>query len=304
MSLALEHNEIIEISSDALSAAVRARRGARVTSLLSRHDNREWLRQANSASEIPAPQYGATFTDTNHFGWDEMFPTVDPCLFPAEPFLGNSVPDHGELWQLEWDVVASSPSALHQRVTSERFSYTFDRRLRITNATLRCDYECKVDADIPVPMLWAMHPQFDMHVGSRVTLDREFETVLDTSDATAVHEVSWLGNLEVERDVLEDGDRMIYLQPDGDAHEATIIDLSGSFLKLSWDNQFAPYFGVWLDRGRYTQGSVVALEPTNGFFDDLARAHVDKTIRYFEPGVPTSWWVEITVGRDAPWMSS
>jgi len=214
------------------------------------------------------------------------------------------VPDHGELWQLGWDVVDSSPSAVHQRVASERFSYAFDRRLRVTDATLRCEYECVVDADVPVPMLWALHPQFDVHVGSRLTFSREFESVLDTSDATSVREVSWLGNLEVERDVLEGGDRMIYLHPDEEINEATITDLSGSFLTLSWDNQFAPYFGIWMDRGRYTDGSVVALEPTNGFYDDLARAHGDKSIRYFEPGVPTSWWVEINVRGDAPWKSS
>jgi galactose mutarotase-like enzyme len=304
MPLAPDRDEVIEISSDALSVAVRARRGARVTSVLSRYDNREWLRQARGDSERSVLPYGAVFTDSDHFGWDEIFPTVDPCLFPTEPFLGASVPDHGELWQLEWDVMDSSPSAVHQRVSSDRFNYTFDRRLRVTDATLRCDYECVVDSDVAVPLLWALHPQFDMHVGSRVTLAREYETVLDTSDAASVREVSWLGNLEVERDVLEGGDRMIYLQRDEEADTATITDLSGSFLTLSWDHQFAPYFGLWLDRGRYTRGSVVALEPTNGFFDDLARAHGDKTIRYFEPGVPTSWWVEITVGGDAPWKSS
>ena len=73
MSLALDRNEIIEISSDALSVAVRARGGARVTSLLSRHDNREWLRQAVGEAERQVLPYGTTFTDTNHFGWDEMF---------------------------------------------------------------------------------------------------------------------------------------------------------------------------------------------------------------------------------------
>jgi galactose mutarotase-like enzyme len=304
MSLALDRDEVIEISSDALRVAVRARRGARVTSVLSRHDNREWLRQARGGAEGSEFPYGSTFTDTNHYGWDEMFPTVDPCLFPTEPFQGAPVPDHGELWQLEWDVMDSSPSALHQRVSSDRFNYTFDRRLRVTDATLRCEYECVVDTDVPVPMLWALHPQFEMHVGSRVTLAREFKSVLDTSDAAAVYEVDWLGNLQVERDVLDGADRMIYLKPDEEANAVSIIDLSGSFLTLSWDNQFAPYLGIWLDRGRYTQGSVAALEPTNGFFDDLARAYGGKSIRYFEPGEATSWWVEITVGGDTPWTSS
>jgi|ERR1022692_3218037 galactose mutarotase-like enzyme len=303
MSLSPRHDETIELTTDALRVAVRARRGARVTSLLNRHDDREWLRQARG-SETGLLPYGSIFTDSNHFGWDEMFPTVDSCFFPTEPFLGSPVPDHGELWQLEWDVVRNSSSTLHQRVTSDRFAYTFDRRLSLTGATLRCDYECVINSDVPLPLLWALHPQFDMRVGSRVTLAGKFATVLDTSNASSVREMVWLGDLEVDRDVPVGGDRMIFLVPGNEASAATIIDKSGSHLSLSWDHQFAPYLGIWLDRGRYTEGSVVALEPTNGFFDDLARAYGANTIRYFEPGVAASWWVEIIVGEEATCKSS
>ena len=304
MSRSPYQNETIELTSDALSVAVTARRGARVTSLLSRYDNREWLSQARDDPEPQALAYGSLFTDSNHCGWDEMFPTVDPCLFPAEPFFGTPVPDHGELWQLEWDVVDRSASELHQRVTSDRLAYTFDRRLSVSGSTLRCDYECVVASDVALPLLWALHPQFNMRVGSRVVLANEYKTLLDTSNGSAVREVDWMGDLEVERDVPEGADRMIYLAPDDEASAVSIIDESGSYLTLSWDRRFAPYLGIWMDRGRYTKGSVVALEPTNGFFDDLARAHGGKSICYFEPRVVTSWWVEITVGKDVTCRSS
>jgi galactose mutarotase-like enzyme len=297
MSLSADLDETIELTSDALRVAVSTRRGARVTSLLSRHDDREWLRKAPGVVDDQTLAYGALYTDSDHGGWDEMFPTVDPCLFPTEPFAGEPVPDHGELWHLDWEVVDKSASAVHQRVTSDRFAYTFDRRLSVSGATLRAQYECRSESAISVPLLWALHPQFSLREGSRVVLAGQLDNVLDTSDALSVREVEWLGDLQVGRDVPSGADRMIYVNPRDEISAASIIDQSGSFLTLTWDRQFAPYFGIWLDHGRHTEGSVVALEPTNGFFDDLSRAKTGDRIRSFEPDLSTSWWIEIVVGK-------
>jgi galactose mutarotase-like enzyme len=297
MPNSIDREGTIELSSDELRVAVSTRRGARVTSIFSRHDEREWLRKTRGTSHNESLDYGSVFTDSDHGGWDEMFPTVDPCVFPVKPFVGTPMPDHGELWQLEWEVLDKSASALHQRVISDRFAYTFERRLSLSGATLRVEYECCIESQVAVPLLWALHPQFEMRHGSRVLLEGQVDSVLDTSDALSVQEVPWVGDLQVARDVPEGRDRMIYVRPGDTIRAATLIDESGPSLTLTWDQVFAPYFGIWLDHGRYTEGSVVALEPTNGFFDDLERAHAGKTIRAFEPGVTTSWWLEINVGR-------
>jgi galactose mutarotase-like enzyme len=298
MSIPLRHDETIEISTDALSVAVTSRRGARVTSLVNRHDGRQWLRKAQGGGDDAALPYGSTFTESDHGGWDEMFPTVDPCVYPTKPFAGATVPDHGELWQIDWDVVDSSQTSLHQRVSSDRFKYTFDRRLSVSGNTLRCEYECRVMSDVALPLLWALHPQFDMRFGSRVLLDAEPTTIIDISSGNSAKEVPWLGDLVVARDVVQGHDLEVYVAPLNAVSAASIVDESGSTLTMTWDREFAPYLCIWLDRGRFTQGAVVALEPTNGFFDDLARAFEDKTIRFFEPRTTTSWWVEITVGKD------
>jgi galactose mutarotase-like enzyme len=297
MSFSTDRDETIELTSDALRVGVSTQRGARVTSLLSRLDDREWLRKAPGTLDNETLAYGSVFTDSDHGGWDEMFPTVDPCVFPGEPFAGEPVPDHGELWQLEWEVVEKSASAVHQRVSSDRFSYTFDRRLSVSGATLRAQYDCRNESDTGVPLLWALHPQFAMREGSRVVLAGKLDNVLDTSDASSVREVQWSGDLQVDRDVPRGTDRMIYVNPRDEISGASIVDQSGSSLTLTWDREFAPYFGIWLDHGRHTEESVVALEPTNGFFDDLNRAQGSDCIRSFEPGATTSWWIEIAVGR-------
>jgi hypothetical protein len=226
-----------------------------------------------------------------------MFPSVDGCTFPTEPFAGLDVVDHGELWSLQWETLEDSASTVVQRVRSERFAYSFERALVLDGPTLRANYTVVLDETTPLalPLLWALHPQFAMQEGSRVKLVGVRAHVLDTSDASAVRPVEWLGDLVIERDVESGGDRMIYATPGELISEARIVDRNGSTMRLTWDHDFAPYLGIWMDDGRYTRGRVVALEPTNGFFDDLARAHHSGTVGTFAPGTSVAWWVELTI---------
>jgi galactose mutarotase-like enzyme len=291
----------VTLSSDQMSVTVLASHGARITNVRNVVDGREWLSQALDSTRGGRLESDATFTETDHCGWDEMFPSVDACVFPSDPYLGIAVPDHGELWSRPWDVVEESDTLLSQRVRSLRFGYSFERTLRLEGTTLRCDYRCRVDSGVEsaLPLLWALHPQFQMIEGTRLSLTGQRSTVLDTSSPEDVRAVAWAGDLVVQRDVKPGSDRMFYLRPDDDVEHATLVDPSGSWLRVTWDRSFAPYLGIWADHGRYTSGPVMAIEPTNGFFDELARASENKLVTLFRPGEVVTWWVEVTLGEGA-----
>jgi galactose mutarotase-like enzyme len=295
LSASVDRQSLVRLANEDLSVDVLASRGARITSVKSRRDGREWLSAAHEDERL-APSYGARFTDTDHFGWDEMFPTVDACVYPVEPYVGQTVPDHGELWSATWEVVDETSTSISQRVHSDHFGYTFERSLVLEGATLRTQYSCVVDESTPatLPMLWALHPQFAVRHGSRVLLSKEPAYLLDTTDATFVQRVEWNGDLVVERDVKPGDDRMLYAAPEA-VHEARIVDPNGASLSLTWDRAFAPYLGIWMDNGRFASERVVALEPTNGFFDELARAQRSGTVGLFTPGRRVSWWVRVGI---------
>lgn len=289
------------LSNDQLSVTVLASRGARVTSLRNVGDGREWLIQARNQPLGVAPEPDSSFTEGDHCGWDEMFPTVDECVFPSDPYLGVTVPDHGELWSRPWDVVEESDDSTSHRLHSDRFGYTFDRVVRLDGPTLRCEYRCVVDAGAGavLPLLWTLHPQFSMGEGTRLEVPGERSSVLDTSSPDEIREVAWAGDLVVERDVEFGKDRMIYLHPEEEVDQATLLDPSGSSLTLKWDRSFARYLGFWLDHSFHTNARVLAIEPSNGFFDDLGRAWRNERVTRFVPGEPVTWWVEATLGRGA-----
>lgn len=283
------------LSNELVRVSVRPERGGRIASLESRVDGREWLVQPRAVELGARPAYGSTFTGTDHCGWDEMFPTVDACAYPAAPFLGDPVPDHGELWTLDWECEEQTATSIDMRVRSDRFGYTFGRTLRLDGPTLRCEYTCDVSG--ATALLWALHPQFSMLEGTRLTLAGKHESMLDTSEPGSPHEVAWGGDLVVERDVEPGADRMLYLHPGELVDGATLADPSGSSLEMRWDVSFARYLGIWADYGRYTEGRVIAVEPTNGFFDDLGRAYRNERVTIFTPDEHASWWVEVSVER-------
>ena len=294
---------IVTLSTDELRVDVRAGRGARITSLVNRRDGREWLAQSRRAFAESSPVERAVFTETDHCGWDEMFPSVDPCRFPAPPFAGIEVPDHGELWTCAWESWGASATTLSQRARSDVFGYSFERTLHLDRSTMRCEYMVDV-GDGPKALLWALHPQFSAQVGTRLVVPGARSSVLDTTVAASTREVDWPGDVVVERDVTPGANRMLYLHPGDEVDEAALIDRSGSYVSLRWDRSFARYLGVWADHARHAVGRVIAVEPTNGFFDDLARAYNNGTVTTFTPGEPVSWWVEVSVGKGHQWTSS
>ena len=46
-----------------------------------------------------------SFGDHDTGGWDEIFPSVNPCVVPGSPWEGRQITDHGELWHRTWSRV-------------------------------------------------------------------------------------------------------------------------------------------------------------------------------------------------------
>ena len=279
------------LENDDLGVRVMTRHGGRITSLLNRRDGREWL-IGPRATGGPVPRLDDVFTQTDHCGWDEMLPTVDPCRYPGEPYPDVALADHGELWTASWETLTQTATNLHQRVEGQRLRYSFERTLALRGATLRCEYRCETPVD--TEMLWAAHPQFVVREGTRLRLEPSPAALWDVSEGAA-HTRPWPGDLIVERDVPAGGDAMWYADPTSTISSASLTDPDGSSLTMTWDLDAAPYFGVWADHGRYSVGRVVAMEPTNGFFDELARASAQGRVTRWRAREPLTWWVEVAL---------
>ena len=282
-------DDAVTLTTDDLIVEVRAA-GGRIERLYSLRDNREWLSAPATRSEVA--RLPTMYAQTEHGGWDEMLPSVDPSVYVGSPYDGVVVPDHGELWSAQWEVVEVTASSLHQRVRGQRFDYVFERRLEFVGSTVRASYQCAVGSTMS--MLWALHPQFVSVAGTRLEMD-DIGPYWYAGVDGELRQTPWRGDLIVERDLVAGSDQNYYVDPSRHGVRPRLVDSNGATLALDWDRDFAPYLVVWVDHRHLTSGRIIAIEPMSGFYDDLARAQRANRISTFSPDAPTAWWVEIIV---------
>ena len=135
--------------------------GAKIVSLFDKRSRREWLVGPGERALAKVP-YGASFVDQDMSGWDEMFPTIVACAYPAPgAWVGTQLPDHGEVWPLSWVLEPSDPDTLKLGVEGKALPYRLARTLSFASSNiLEMAYELQNLGDERMPYLWSAHPQF------------------------------------------------------------------------------------------------------------------------------------------------
>ncbi len=283
--------------------------GAKIVSIRDRASDYEWLREP-FGREFGPIEYGASFVDQDMSGWDEMFPTIGACIYPVEgPYYGVSVPDHGEVWSSSWTVEPSPHGEICLSVGGSALPYTMRRIMRLTDeASFSLSYEVVNTGSEPFFGLWAAHPQFVTTHKTRVVLPSEVTTLVNVEETAdwprRNQSIGWPYAVTASGDTVdvrmigsaERGSyRKFYLPPEQGVSGAGLTD-SGRRINLSWDASTLRYLGLWVDEGGFSPQSTVALEPSNGFYDQIPTALQAGRIVRFAPGQVVTWELTVTVG--------
>jgi galactose mutarotase-like enzyme len=267
---------MMRIDGEVLSAVINLRRGAKITSLIDAAGT-EWLARGNADPHAVA---ATSFVDAEMQGWDECAPTIVACRV-----ADHDLPDHGDLWDAEFDVDGHVVSA-----HGTSLPYRFQRRIEATPTGLRFDYSAESLAG-PIPFLWAAHPQFAAPPGTRIELPSTIDSVIEALHPSAP-ELAWTPGLSTI-DTLSTGEcRKVYVAPSTSVHHARLVRPDGSTLIMRWSDT-CPYLGIWFDQCAYSATPVIALEPTTAYYDSLERAVQLGHAPLLEPGRPLRWWVEL-----------
>src|ERR1700761_7635951 len=88
-----------------LSIEVLPDEGGRISSLKSLHSGMEFLTQSHRRGPYPAAGFHTPFRDGPCAGIEECLPTVGACRSERD---GTAAPDHGDFWQLKWNLASAS----------------------------------------------------------------------------------------------------------------------------------------------------------------------------------------------------
>jgi hypothetical protein len=284
------------VENELIRVKVLPRIGAKIASL-------EYLPQAFETLSQPSngrystPVFGASFAEFDTSGADEMFPTIDPCVLPD----GVSLPDHGELWPLPWDVSPAGES-LTCAVEGRVLFYRFVRNLSLDGANVILDYRIANLDERDLYGLWAFHGLIACDELSVVEL-RGIDRVLNVHDNPEYGRPGTIlpfpgGDKRIDAVNSRDArsTRKFYCDGVYNAGAASITLNRGRLrYELSWDASKIPYLGVWINEGGFKDEYNAALEPSNGFYDSPEKALKFGALKPVPPGGELNWRLTITL---------
>jgi hypothetical protein len=270
----------ITLHNDRMRVHVLPEEGGRLTSIFDMKSKIEFLLQPSDSYCRPKSlDPWDRFENSACSGIDDCLPSVGACG-PETP--GGPVPDHGDFWRLQWNVVSTSKSeSVSMAATGYSRPLLFEKRLTLHASCLEIHYCIRNQANTPVPFLYALHPLLAADPGDRIVMPHEVSSVRV--------EFSRFGRLGVADSVID------WPKPDvassaldlsrTEAISASTAEMlytgrlragscglyraqSGQGIAVRFDTKQLPYLGLWLCYGGWPEDAAlprqyaVAFEPT------------------------------------------
>mgnify|MGYP002344635731 FL=1 len=298
----------VVLESEEIKAVVLPELGGKMASLKHKKTGKEILFQ-NKESTYRIPRYGAAFSEYDASGFDEMFPTIDECIFPDGDFKGVHVPDHGELWSIPWGCKTEHDS-ITLSVKGIRLPYLFQKKIRFKDDnTIRIDYSVKNLSDYSFKYLWAMHDLTNCDENTEIIMPEGTEKVINVKNSVKLGKAGTVHNYPITRDLSDNEYSLNRVQP-RDAKKTEKYYVLGKIKKgeagfifhnerVSYKIRFpedkVPFLGFWVTEGGFRGDYNCALEPSTGFYDDIVTASSNNKVSQLEGNAETSWYIEMEV---------
>ena len=308
-------NEPIEpavLENSAMRVTILPSLGGKIASILVFPDGEELLQQPLQPYALRTRYMNFDSSDAS--GWDECLPSVAACEVPTASGLA-SVPDHGDFWQVPWQVVSHSGTGLEMSADGFSLPLRFSKALRLDENQLFVTYALRNLSNESVEYIWSAHPLFAIEQGDRIVLpDSVREVTVEGSAQDRLGKQgarqTWprarlmnqeIADLTVAGKVTDGiGDKLFAASPP-EGWCAIERKRLKRRVELRFDPADLPYLGLWICYGGWPEHDsnrqqCVALEPCTALGDSLATAVKQGSARRVAPKAEHRWSLEVRVG--------
>ena len=295
------------MESDSLTITIIPEGGAKIQSIYHKGTQKELLYQSGR-EEFRKAAYGAKFESGDFSGFDEVFPTVDECFYPAWPWAGTLVPDHGEVWALPWDYKVVENS-ITLSIHGVRFPYRIEKKVEFLRENcFRLSYQAFNFSNFDFDFIWCPHPFFVCDENTRVVLPPSVKKVVSTcplenklGDYGSIHPWPVTETPTGEKYDISD---VLHPQYAGKCEKFYALNqplegwcalhdtISGETIGLSYPVDKLPYLGVW--EGIINDQYITALEPAAGALDRLDVARLAGKAGVIKAKSKYEWFLNLT----------
>ncbi len=307
--------EVVRMSNGLVSLTLMPGLGGKLSSLRDLRNDREWLWRHPRMPYRSLPHGSSYIHEADTGGWDECFPSVAPCSYPAEPWAGAAIQDHGELWSQPARLQLRHLGAAVALETTWRgvaLPYSFSRAVRLAadSPRLRVDYRVVSHSDAPLPFIWSAHPLIAIEPGMELrTPPGARFNCNGTSPPGLTDSLAGLpfpltaqmpgGPLSLERLPAPEAALSMKLWSDPLAEGWAALTARDGALRMSWDVGELPQLALWLNLGAWagdggTPYYNLGIEPCIGAQDSLATAVTERNMyATLPPRGARSWRLEV-----------
>jgi galactose mutarotase-like enzyme len=294
------------LESDQLRLTVLPERGAKIASLYHRPTGTELLWQPDGDAAEGGLAPGIPFDADQAWGWDEMFPAIHAERFEEENGRRITVPDHGEVWTLPWEVLrAGGESSITLRVTGASLPYELTRRTTVIDATVTQEYTLTNTGGTELPWMWAAHPLFALAGGAVLHAPPGWHTVRNAHDSPSMPGYDRLypyPGSSPRLDTLPAPGSSIALKyffehrnADPEARVVLSRPDVGLDIRVGTDPRTAPWYGVWCNAGGLFGHDNAAIEPASAPMDSLSAAARLGRLPRLPAGESVTWWMVVSI---------
>ncbi len=240
-------NPRVVLENNHMRVAFLPAHGGKISSLFDKKHAHEWL-WCNPQLSLRPPQYGESYVKGLDFGgWDEIFPSVDPCRIAMDE-SEMDIPDHGDLVQLPWSIRQEGHS-VEMSVRGRCCNFQFTRRVELEGPELRFSYRVENLNGVTFPWLWCAHPLVSFNKGLTVETDAQFLVVYASGAAETLNKKWIIWNDLPPR--TEPWAAKLFSEK-GKTSGIRLRHDSGAALAFAWDAQEIPYLGLWANHGNWS----------------------------------------------------
>jgi galactose mutarotase-like enzyme len=280
-----ENLKALKLFNEYISLIVVPERGGHVPEIWDVRKNIQWLYK-NPALRYQKAEYGQSYIAEHGGdvgGFDECFPSVGESFYPAGPWKGILIPDHGEIWSRPWRVLEINENKLILEIHGVKLPYVFRKEITLENSLILFSYKATNLTEFEMPFLWSSHPLLAIESGMELTLPLSPIMRIDHSPTKHAHhgdvvDIHNFNNTDLCTVPKKDTGLAIKLfssklQNNENYAELKNIKMNAVF-RMEFNPQNVTHFGLWLNYGGWAgvgkeKYFTLALEPCIGAPDLL-----------------------------------
>ena len=292
------------LESEKLRVSALPQCGGKIQSVIYKPCGKELLFQS-PGDTYRRSEYADPWGSGEISGFDEIFPTITPCHYPAYPWDGTHIPCHGEVWSIPWQA-KETENGLFLLVHGVRLPYILSKTVALSDdgASFRQSYTVKNTAAFDMDIIWAAHPLFEVNENMRIELPPETTRIINVFSGSGTlgsygsvhgwpHEtVGRIGPRSNHR-----AEKFYVFDRIVTGSCALVDDKTGVRIEISYPAQKLPYLGVWINEAGLDGQYNAALEPCTSGYDRLDATREWGRSCVLGPYCELEWYLELSVSH-------